>query len=367
MATEPIQILDGIVRGVVFACYDFARLTFVGFVIPFVSKRPRFWPKAIAASKRLSSMTYLVLWILLTLAIGIGNGHQLMAEAFGLSKAPNVTLPAAIVVALITVLIIDMVLRASFSLIHNTIKRQVYTTLARIGLANVYFGACIMMPILGGSMFLPPLFSLIDGLPIRNPFGNNPELIYIPYPRWFLFLFSFSLAVVVLKAFSIRGQGKRLAIGLSIVLAAPVLVVGATILAVWVTFLADISLFPVSPAAKVVQTYTQCTFKPDRLNIVTFLKVANATSLPVKTQNFIVSYESSSGQSFRGRVEGGSVDFILLSANYTRVELVATYELKPDEPLPTEAVECTLEFVSTPFSADVEIKVRPDEPANTDD
>jgi hypothetical protein len=189
-------------------------------------------------------------------------------------------------------------------------------------------------------------------------------------PRWFLFLFSFSLAVVVLKAFSIRGQGKRLAIGLSIVLAAPVLVVGATILAVWVTVLADISLFPVSPAAKVVQTYTQCTFKPDRINIATFLKVVNASSLPVKTQNFVVSpvpFVPSSGQSFRGKVKGGSVDFILLSANYTRVDLVATYELKPDEPLPTEAVECTLEFVSTPFDADLEIKVRPDEPVNTDD
>src|SRR5207253_10106381 len=86
MAAEPIQILDGIVRGIVLACYDFARLTFVGFALPFVSRSRRFWPDAIAASKRLSSMTYLVLWILVTLSIGVGSSHQVITEAFGLSK-----------------------------------------------------------------------------------------------------------------------------------------------------------------------------------------------------------------------------------------------------------------------------------------
>src|SRR5262245_40710639 len=206
MPTEPIKVLDGLVRGVILASYDFVRLSLAGLVIPVIRNTRRFWPAIFSANRRLSSLTYLVIWILLTVSIGVGTSGRIVFELLGLGK-PNVTIPALIAVALIIAIIVDVSVRAGFMFVRNRVRREMYEHLARIAVANIFLGACALMMISGDSWLLPPGFALIHLI--------APEKLppWAFYPQPILFLFSLPLAVVILKALLVKTWTKRIAAG----------------------------------------------------------------------------------------------------------------------------------------------------------
>lgn len=360
MATEPVKVLDGIVRGIVFAGYDFVRLSLAGFLTPLVVKSRRFWRTVLAANERLSSLTYLALWILLTISIGLGTSRQLVSGVVGLSKTPDVTLPAAIVISLAVVLIVDVLLRAILLPVRNRIKHEMYVTLGRIGVANILLGACIMMLILPPSWLLPPGFSIIHSFDIRNVFDANPDAkVPLIYPRWYIFLFSLPLAILVVKAFSIKAPIKKIVIGLAVVLGAPMLLTYAFTLSMVAAYRGDVWFFPKDSPSRpqFSQRHTLCKFGPNHIDVSTFLKFDDVNSLPIKSDNFTVQYDLPGGESRTATITRGSTDFILLNANYTPVALVAAYDRKPGEATPVEPLPCTLKFASDPFTGGEQVEV----------
>src|SRR5262249_34424880 len=92
----PVEFVDGLVKGVILISYDFAWLSCVGFAIPFMRKTRRVWRSVFATMKRLSSLTYLILWVALSVGIGMGTGTQLAWEAAGYASKPSSMLPIAI-------------------------------------------------------------------------------------------------------------------------------------------------------------------------------------------------------------------------------------------------------------------------------
>jgi hypothetical protein len=343
MPTEPIKVLDGLVRGVILASYDFVRLSLAGLVIPVIRNTRRFWPAIFSANRRLSSLTYLVLWILLTVSIGVGTSGRIVFELLGLGK-PNVTIPALIAVTLIIAMFIDVSVRAGFMFVRNRVRREMYEHLARIAVANIFVGACALMMISGDTWLLPPGFALIHLIaPEKLP-------MWAFYPQPILFLFSLSLVVVILKALLVKTWTKRIAAGFFIVLGGPVVLVYAAVLALWLAFYFKIDLFPTTEPVGVLQRLTQCKFETNQIQVSSFLKLKGAVALPINPHNLVVQTSAVGGKSYVGRVIEGQAIFVLSNSTYTHVDVIAAYEPKYDKPQsakgsPVEAVPCVLKSV----------------------
>ena len=148
MPAEPVTILDGLVKGVILTAYDFARLTIANLLIPFVSKSRRFWPAVFSLQRRLSSLTFLVLWILLSISTLTGSSIELVSSAAGLEGKPDRNVFQNVALALVIAVIVDLGIRSCCLLIPNRIRREMYETLMRIATANIFCGAAFL-PMIG--------------------------------------------------------------------------------------------------------------------------------------------------------------------------------------------------------------------------
>jgi|HubBroStandDraft_1064217.scaffolds.fasta_scaffold241259_1 hypothetical protein len=149
MATEPIKVLDNLVKEAILTSYDFAWLTLAGFLIPFGNRIRCSWRAVLSAFRRLSSLTYLTLWVLLTVSVGLQAGAKLASGLAGLEKQPDATTANTILSALLITIMLDLSIRAALSSISNRRWRELYLTLARLAIANIFLGAVALMLIAG--------------------------------------------------------------------------------------------------------------------------------------------------------------------------------------------------------------------------
>jgi hypothetical protein len=319
---EPISFLDQLVKGVILAAYDFVRLTLAGFVIPFVRGRRHFWTTVISTQTRLSSLTYLVLWVLLTVSIASQSSRELASSVAGLAKASGRDIPSSIVLALLISILIDVIIRLSISAFHNRVGREMYEGLTRIAVANVFFGACLIM------VTLPPpkndplaaLFGPIASL--MGPVPRLPNLIVLP--------FCISLAIVWLKATSsvIRGRITRASLGLLIVVLVPILLWNLAIpLYDGVRKVVD----TISPGDDFViyAAYQRCRIDSNKIHASAYLRLAGIDVALVKARDFgIYEFKGDydNGEALVGRPDDDEVGISISDKAYTRVDLVADYK-----------------------------------------
>src|SRR5262245_3346599 len=116
MAAGPVEFVDSLVKGMILVAYDFIRLSLAGIVLPFIRKKPKFWRSVILVNRRLSSLTYLVLWALIAVCVAFGNTERVVWEAsgYGQKSSDFPIVPTVIVTALIVSIVVDLSLRVIF-------------------------------------------------------------------------------------------------------------------------------------------------------------------------------------------------------------------------------------------------------------
>src|SRR5437660_5005231 len=86
--TDPAKVLDQLIKGLVLFAYDFFRLTFFGLILPLFKywrSLGNVWPfLALSTTKRLSAMSFLVIWILLVVVCASGSFFSFASSVFGL-------------------------------------------------------------------------------------------------------------------------------------------------------------------------------------------------------------------------------------------------------------------------------------------
>jgi hypothetical protein len=356
MPAEPIQVLDGIVRGLVIAGYDFVRLTVAGFIVPFVKRSRHFWRAVVNANKRLSAITFLVVWVVITLSIGFGTSGQVLSSAVGLNRSPDITFSAVIVFSIIISFIIDAILRVCVLRVQCGVKARLYMSLLHIAVASILLNISVFM-LCGGELTiiydikLPPIFRLIHVATISNWFDHD-EFFNLYYPNPIIFLFSASLAIILPKTWSVKRATARLVAGGLIMVAAPTLMMFVFLLPMFAFNWAsgDISILLarryLGTSFATMQRNTTCTFSSDHIDVTTFLRVKDAKSVPINLAGFAVKYNDEPVGRDSGISKG---NFAILSADYTRVDLVAAYSQSPHSRLPTEPVSCDLELGAAPI------------------
>jgi uncharacterized membrane protein len=159
------KFIDGLVKGVLLTGYDFFRLTAAGLFLPFLTRTRRFWPSIIAAEKRLSSLSYLILWIIITISIAFGSSAKVASEIADLADNRGSVFPI-IVIALFVAMIVDLFVTFSSRQLRIQKRRRLYIMLARIATANIFFGACVAMLAEPQSPIGPPIGALCNYSPL---------------------------------------------------------------------------------------------------------------------------------------------------------------------------------------------------------
>jgi hypothetical protein len=88
-------------------------------------------------------------WVLLTVSVGLQAGAKLASGLAGLEKQPDATTANTILSALLITIMLDLSIRAALSSISNRRWRELYLTLARLAIANIFLGAVALMLIAG--------------------------------------------------------------------------------------------------------------------------------------------------------------------------------------------------------------------------
>jgi hypothetical protein len=341
MVTSPVEVLDGLIRGLVFAAYDFIRLTVTGIILPFVSGTRSVFLPALSTTKRLSSLTYLVIWILVTMTLAFDNAARLASGALDLEKKSDIAIPTLIAGVLLIAMVIDVSVRAGFSLIRDRAKVDVYEPLARIAVANIFFGMSVLLAFeavrMRGQFRLFPMSILYwDG--VLRPIGyTNPLLL----------LFAISLAVIVIKAVGLRDWKRRLYVGAPIVLLAPALLLNASIWLYGGAYLAGNWFFP-EEESRLTQRFTRCSYAPGQIHVSSLIGLQGPAALLAIAPRDLAIYGGN--DRYLGRGDEGQPPLVVSRADFKSVAFDAKYDPidKADSELSSGAFECTLKVLTLP-------------------
>jgi hypothetical protein len=219
MSNGPIEIFDSLVRGFILAGYDFVRLTVLGLVLPFLRGTRHVWPYAVKLSARLSSLTYLVLWIFIVVAAIAEKTQEVFLNYFGVKKDNGLEFPMLLITTFVVASLSDLLARGICSLINNRVRKELYGPLVRIAIANIFVGMYVIALVVdidsswkGSILFYDPFFVFL-GL----AFKNLRSWAHYPY----FFFFGVALAIVIIKAFAIRSRRRALMVGVPIAIIAP--------------------------------------------------------------------------------------------------------------------------------------------------
>jgi hypothetical protein len=283
MATGPLEILDGLVKGVVLATYDFVRLTGLGFLLPFFRRTRRVWSLVRRIDKHLSSLTYLVIWILVVVAYASGTEGKLASSVVGFEKRSDVQVPVVVASVLLIAMFVDVSIRGGFLLVRNHVRRKFYEPIARIAVANIFLGMFIILAIEGlrhpGSI-LGPLPALFWGEPFHYLVFSSPLL-----PP-----FAVALAIIIVKAFAIRDWKKRVLLGLPLILIVPTILLYALSFSFTAASEISIALFP-SERSGLSQRFTHCTFLSGQLRASGVLSLVGANARAIDPRFLAILYE----------------------------------------------------------------------------
>jgi hypothetical protein len=283
MAAGPIELLDGLVKGFILAVYDFVRLTFIGLLLPFFRNTRRIWPTTLSISKRLSTLTYLVLWAFIAIVALLGD-TDVVSQYLGLPPGKNQSLQASLLIAtaLLMAMFGDLVVRSAGLMIKNETRRQLYESVARIAVANVFVGMLIVIAIVNIQDQLHPrlfggaFFTFLDLARLHD----WPAHAYLAF-------FGLPLAIVAVKAFRVRHWRYKLLVGLPAAFCAPAVFLIGTF---WL--LAVIYGFSdwLSPAREIQlrQQSMRCKFFDGKTRLSGFLKLDGGEALAVNPQDFAI-------------------------------------------------------------------------------
>jgi hypothetical protein len=324
---EPISFVDQLVKGVILAVYDFVRLTWAGFVIPLATKRRQFWTYIVSVESRLSSLTYLVLWVLLTVSIGSRSSADIASSVTGLAKTPGRDIPSTIVLALLVSILVDVSIRLSLSTLRSRVRRQLYGDLARVAAANIFFGACVIM-VLFSTIWGPSFFAPILGPIVYLVFPVAPPLPGLPNPL--IFLFCISLAIIMVKALAIRGRARRILTGALVVFLTPMLLSGIAFPS-W--RLVQQFLDTISPTVEesidILSNYSSCEFSSEKIRLSSDLMLKGAANAVLLKAHRLAIYETDDarghGAVYIGRPNDEQSAIILLRDKFIHIEVTADF------------------------------------------
>ena len=348
MATGPVEVLDGLIRGLVLVAYDFARLTVVGIILPFATRTRRVFPGALSIAKRLSSLTYLVIWILAAMSLASGTGTRLALGVLGLEKKSDVQVPTLIAAVLLISMLVDVSVRAGFSLIRNRARLETYEPLARIAVANIFVGMFLLLvwetfSIRGHFRLFGPVTVLFWGGVLRPIAYTNPLLLF----------FALGLAGVVVKAIGIRNWRRRVYVGLPIVLLVPALLLNASVWLYVIAYTAGDWLFP-AEKSRLTQQFTQCSYASGRLHVSSLMGLEGPTALLAIEPSTLAIYGSNFGP-YLGRGDDGQAPIMVSTSRFTSVDVDAKYD-----PLCSLSIRAPMKLLTPLGGPSHEVEYTPD-------
>jgi hypothetical protein len=335
MSDGPVGVLDGLIRGVILVTYDFARLTALGLMLPFLRRTRRVWPLLRAIDKRFSSLTYLVIWILIVVASFSGTASNIVLSYVGLEKNPSAEVPALIAAVLLITMLSDLLVRAGASMIRDRARRTLYEPLARLAIANIFVGMLVVIAAAEFtvyrnpspfSFFWSPLFVFLGLASFHGEFSYP----YLPF-------FGISLAIVLTRAFAIRPWKRRALIGLPIALFAPALLVSAT---VWLYLAVANAAFWLAPAKapSLSQQFVSCSYKSGSIHASGLLKLEALDAVAINANLFAILLGHSGADNpavssalifakdrYLGRGDEGQPPIVLSGGRFIPVDLMATF------------------------------------------
>jgi hypothetical protein len=348
----PVQFIDNVVKGLVLVVYDFVQISIVGIMVPFINRSRRIWPWAFSVSKRLSSLTYLILWVTASVGVALGDPSRLAWEAAGYAAKPTGYLPAVAITVLIISIIVDLQVRLAVWLLPGRIKQRVYETVFRICFANGFLGSCLLM-----LMWPRDPENLENVMPATGVIWYS-ELLKIRYPNPAVILFLWPLLIVVVKAFAVTTIQRRVLTGCIILFAVLTIIANTSIPVYWAAVRGIVNLTG-SAIAKpsIYQRYTECIVTGNEIRVSSWVTLEGRKSIPVRPTDFAV-YNSAEAEVYVGKVVHGQSGILLTNSEYTHIEFTATYE--PNDATnakkakgPTDGksgkMGCELKLVNNPF------------------
>lgn len=285
MPTGPIELFDGLVKGLIFVIYDFVRLMLLGLFLPFLRRTRKVWPLALAINKRLSSLSYLAILIFITMTSFSDTLSTVALNYMGLQKDLGTQVPAMIIAAFLVTLLSDLVARGGALMVRNQIRRRLYEDLARVAIGNIFLGMIIVIVIAEVTVYRNPGPLSFLGMPLF-------EFEYLSRPTgWFnysylvLLLSGGTLAVITVKALAIRGVKRKVFVGLVVLLIAPPFFLNA-VLEVFVVIMTSSWLAPNRPS--LVQQFMRCGYSSGHIRMTGLLKLENADMLAVSPHQFAI-------------------------------------------------------------------------------
>jgi hypothetical protein len=333
---KPVSVIDKLIKGIVLFVYDFVIMTSYGLAIPFVRNRYRFWRALISEEQYLSPLTYLVFWVLLTVAMTLRSGTDLVSNAAGFeAKRSSPDVIKTIALALTISVLADVFSRIGLRLRRSGRRLQFYDGLMRIAVANLFVGACAIMvlfyyvrPLQGRAAALGPIYYLGVFCLIPSNLSFYIGLLnYIPNPL--LILFSASLGIIFVKAMVIRERKTKWIIGSLFAIAVPILLFNLAAPAFrWVYLFVD--TVSESSRTRLYSTFTECTLQGDQIHVTGYLRVEGAKTVIVRPRDFAI-YDSTEGPGANkpnliAKILSGTENHIIVSeSRYTPLDLTAAY------------------------------------------
>jgi hypothetical protein len=350
MPQEQVSFVDRLVRGAVRTAYDFVQLSLLGLLLPLV-RLDRLWRVFNLIQKRFSTLTHLTIWILFAVALASGNDATLASGFVGLNNAPRVLVVYIIAEALLITMIVDTLIWLCLRGIKNKYRRRRYQSLSRLSVANLYFGASIVMLFSGG----PTIFGRLDKLMWVGYDWLPSSFILLPNPAGLLF--ACPLAFVIAKATPVKDWKHKLFIWPLVAVAAPLLLLN---LSFWIYIIPSQTREWLSPAVvshvTIQQQTTECVLSAGRIRVSTYLSLHGASSLPFEATDFTVYYlvpnknfSDAWDHYYVGRVLENQGYIILSGERYEHVSFLASFEPVDSTNRPAAGrFECSLGLMKDP-------------------
>jgi hypothetical protein len=317
--TDPAKVLDDLIKGLVLLAYDFARLTFFGLILPLVRywrSLRRVWPfLTLSTTKRLSAMSYLVIWIVLVIVCGFGNFSSFAANVFGLPKKGSdygFTVAVVLAISLLVTIFADVSLRLMLSGLQNRTRRDLYGQIGRIAVANIFCGASVILVVENyrtrndGFRLFEPLVALIW------PAHFLTHWVYPANPA--LSLFAVTLAIVIIKAYAIRDIKRRILVAGAILVFVPAVLISVTL---WASAMVLYAFGPAVDSGSVEYALGRCTISAGKLHATAVVRLLNQETMVIDPHVFVVRskevLKAKDGTAFRdvGKVDGELPPLIL--------------------------------------------------------
>ena len=144
MNSNPVKVLDDLVKGIIGIGYDVAHLTILALAMPLSVLTGKWALTVRSVTKRLSAMTFLAIWGLLVVVSINGNAAHLASSVIGLPSTPSDVgqdlLPQWILQALIIAIVVDVCMRLACSRMSNRARQTLFANLGRLAVANIFIG-----------------------------------------------------------------------------------------------------------------------------------------------------------------------------------------------------------------------------------